>query len=67
MQRIYIYFILQVYFTNENEKNEILFYNTHFLQFQFTPLSSPLQSTPVNQPHDTPGKLLCVITQRTAA
>lgn len=46
---------------------EILFYNIHFLQFQFTPLSSPVQSTPVNQPHDTPGKLLCMITQKTVA
>ena len=60
MQRIYIYFILQVCFTNENEKKNrfknprftkscfttYIFYNSNSLHCPVH--SNPLQSTPVN-------------------
>ena len=59
MQRIYIYFILQVYFTNENEKNVVL--KIHVLRnlvlqhtFFTIPIHSIVQSTPIHSCESAP-------------
>ena len=87
MQRIYIFFTLQVCFTPAMKMKKNRFKNPRFTKTCFTTyifynsnsLHCPVRSNrllpvllfspsrPVNQPHDTPGKLLCVTTQKTTA